>query len=177
LSKYSNFERKPRDAYFTPEKAFLPLVPHLPVSTFTFAEPCAGDGRLVQHIEKHTKGVCTFASDIEPQKDWIASRDVFELTSGLAKNPQLMITNPPYEKDLLLAMIPYLTNIAPTWLLLRSDFLFNKYAGQFRHTLTKVVAIGRVSWEENGVSGKENHAWMLFSNLKQGPTQFFGRTS
>lgn len=175
MGKYSDFDRKERDFYPTPQSAVLPLVPHLPSAPFTFSEPCAGDGRLVQHIEKLSQGVCTFASDIEPQADWIASRDLFELNMGLAKNPQFFITNPPYDRTLLLGMIPYLTNLAPTWLLLRSDFAFNKYAHRFRHTLAKIVAVGRVSWEENGVTGKENHAWYLFDHHKIGHTQFFGR--
>lgn len=175
MGKYSDqFTRKPRDFYPTPEKAFLPLLPHLP-EVFTFAEPCAGDGRLVQHLDTHTKGICTWASDIEPQRDWIATSDVFDLNRTKMKNPEFIITNPPYEKNLLLGMIPFLTDIAPTWLLLRSDFAFNKYAGQFEKTLAKVVAVGRVSWEENGVSGKENHAWMLFSKFKTGRTEFYVR--
>ena len=64
MGKRSDFERKPRDFYPTPIEAVYPLLPHLPEG-FTFAEPCAGNGALIDHLE--TKGTCMWASDIEPQ--------------------------------------------------------------------------------------------------------------
>ena len=50
MGKRSDFERKPRDFYPTPREAIEPLIPHLP-ETGLFAEPCAGDGRLIDCIE------------------------------------------------------------------------------------------------------------------------------
>lgn len=175
MGKYSEFERKPRDFYRTPEAAVLPLLPHLPRGPFSYAEPCAGDGYLVHHLQKHTEGVCVMASDIHPMKDWISARDAFSHDRHTMKHPEFIVTNPPYERNLLVELIPHLSSIAPTWLLLRSDFLFNKYASQFMSKMVKVVAVGRVSWEENGVTGKENHAWIQFSNYKSEPTRFVGR--
>ena len=67
MGKRSEFERVPRDYYPTPYQAVLPLVAHLP-EWYTFTEPCAGDGRLIDHLEKHG-GKCTHAYDIEPQRD------------------------------------------------------------------------------------------------------------
>ena len=52
MGKRSDFERVPRDYYPTPYDAVKPLLPHLP-ENFTFAEPCAGDGRLIQHLKNH----------------------------------------------------------------------------------------------------------------------------
>ena len=57
MGKRSDFERKPRDFYPTPIEAVEPLVEHLP-KTFDFAEPCAGDGTLVNHIENLVELVC-----------------------------------------------------------------------------------------------------------------------
>ena len=51
MGKRSDFERIPRDYYPTPYEAVLPLIPHLPQKPFSYAEPCAGDGALVNHIE------------------------------------------------------------------------------------------------------------------------------
>ena len=48
MGKRSDFERKPRDFYPTPMEAVEPLLPHLPEG-FKFAEPCAGNGALVEH--------------------------------------------------------------------------------------------------------------------------------
>ena len=68
MGKRSDFERKPRDFYPTPMEAVEPLLPHLSEG-FKFAEPCAGNGALIEHLE--TKGVCMWASDIEPQAEGI----------------------------------------------------------------------------------------------------------
>ena len=50
----------------------LPLLPHLP-ETFSFAEPCAGDGRLISHLVKHG-GDVRYAFDIEPQSEWVKKK-------------------------------------------------------------------------------------------------------
>ena len=73
MGKRSDFERVPRDYYPTPYNAVEPLLPHLP-ETFTFAEPCAGDGRLISHLVKHG-GDVRYAFDIEPQNDSIKKVD------------------------------------------------------------------------------------------------------
>ena len=72
MGKRSDFERKPRDIYPTPMEAVKPLLEHLP-EDFLFAEPCAGNGVLIEHLE--TKGVCMWASDIEPQTKGIHKND------------------------------------------------------------------------------------------------------
>ena len=53
MGKRSDFERKPRDFYPTPIEAVYPLLEHLE-EDFLFAEPCAVDGTLIEHLE--TKG-------------------------------------------------------------------------------------------------------------------------
>ena len=45
----TGFERRPRDFYSTPPKAVAPLLPHLVPNT-RFAEPCAGDGQLIDYL-------------------------------------------------------------------------------------------------------------------------------
>ena len=72
MGKRSDFERKSRDFYPTPMEAVEPLLEHLP-ENFLFVEPCAGNGALIEHLE--TKGICTWASDIEPQAEGIHKCD------------------------------------------------------------------------------------------------------
>ena len=55
MGKRSAFERRAGDAYPTPIEAVLPLIPHLR-GVRNFAEPCAGDGALVRHLESF--GLC-----------------------------------------------------------------------------------------------------------------------
>ena len=50
MGKRSTFSRRANDAYPTPIEAVRPLVPHLR-GMHIFAEPCAGDGALVRHLE------------------------------------------------------------------------------------------------------------------------------
>src|SRR3954453_18099080 len=52
MGKRSKFERREADFYPTPQAAAVPLFPYLRRSGVrTFAEPCAGDGALVRHLE------------------------------------------------------------------------------------------------------------------------------
>ena len=48
MGKRSNFKPHKLDAYATPEEAVLPLLPHLPKGSY-YAEPCAGDGALIEY--------------------------------------------------------------------------------------------------------------------------------
>lgn len=171
------FERKARDYYPTPEKAVLPLLPHLPQHPFTFCEPCAGDGRLVRHIEKLSSGKCSLAIDIDPQAMGVLQRNALLLTPKDVVGVDLLISNPPWSIPLLHDMIRTFAELRPTWLLFYTDWLFTKQANPFLPHLRKVVAVGRVSWEENGVSGKDNAAWYLFDAAQEANTQFIGRAA
>jgi len=50
--KRSAFERSEADFYPTPRAAVVSLIPHLP-GIHSFAEPCAGDGASVRHLESN----------------------------------------------------------------------------------------------------------------------------
>lgn len=62
MGKRSSFERVERDFYPTPLEAVHPLLPHLNESS-RFIECCAGDGRLVRHLEAAGHS-CVSAFDI-----------------------------------------------------------------------------------------------------------------
>ena len=55
MGKRSDYVRVERDFYPTPIAAVEPLIPHLPYA-FDYVEPCAGDGRLIDHISELTEG-------------------------------------------------------------------------------------------------------------------------
>ena len=64
MGKRSNFERREADFYPTPRAAAVPLIPYLAAGGVkTFAEPCAGDGDLVRHLESFGLH-CAYAGDI-----------------------------------------------------------------------------------------------------------------
>jgi len=174
MGKRSDFERVPRDFYPTPYEAVLPLVDHLPQKPYSFIEPCAGDGRLVKHLNAHG-GICTWASDIEPQADFVLKADALEVNYDQVA--QYIITNPPWNRKILHPMIEHFSSLAPTWLLFDADWMHTKQSSQYLTRLKKVVSIGRVKWIEGSNSvGKDNCCWYLFHDTKMvKPIEFWGR--
>lgn len=179
MGKRSTFPRRERDFYPTPEAAVVPLVRHLPQgSPVSFWEPCAGDGALIRGLARQWRwGTCTKATDIEPQAEFIVRQDLFDVTECL---PSLIITNPmwPHRRGQpTIDTIKHLAALRPTWLLLSADFAHNAYFNEVSMLCDKIVSVGRVSWMDNGVSGKENSCWMLFDANNIGATRFFGRAA
>ena len=131
MGKRSDFERVERDFYPTPYKAVEPLIRHLPKKQFAFAEPCAGDGALVEHIETMTNGWCSWASDLEPQIDTIVTRHFREVGMEELFEADYIITNPPWDRSLLHPMIEYFTAYRPTWLLFDADWTHTKQSAPY----------------------------------------------
>ena len=77
MGKRSDFDRVERDFYPTPMKAVLPLLPHLKKYS-NFYEPCAGDGRLIDHLSYYNH-TCIEAWDIEPQEKWILQSNALDI--------------------------------------------------------------------------------------------------
>jgi hypothetical protein len=177
LGKRSDYSRKPRDYYPTPLAAVLPLIPHLPAS-FTFCEPCAGDGRLVEHVESaHEDASCITAYDIEPQAGDVEDLDALALAEEHVSGCDVIITNPPWDRKILHPMIERFSDLRPTWLLFDADWIHTIQSAELvRSRLCKIVSVGRVKWiEDSAGSGKDNAAWYLFDRNKSGETEFHGR--
>lgn len=166
MGKRSSFERRERDFYPTPEKAVQPLEPYLEKGCRVF-EPCAGDGALVSHLEA-LGVVCVGATDIKPQAEAIAQLDA--LSPELERmfktyRADVIVTNPPWERETLHAMIEHFRAIAPTWLLFDADWWHTKQSAPFAAYCERIVPIGRVKWIEGSKhTGKDNAAWYLFTS-------------
>lgn len=179
MGKRSNFTRKERDYYPTPKEAVIPLARF--IDGTSFAEPCAGDGRLVKHLEELAPlSRCTYKADIEPDRTFdrdIDKKDAFHLTDADLGYTQYIITNPPWDRKILHPLIYHFVSLRPTWLLFDADWMHTKQsAGIVKQYLTKVVSVGRVKWIEGSkMTGKDNVCWYLFYKNKYGPTVFFGR--
>lgn len=170
MGKRSDFERRDRDFYPTPYEAVVPLLPHLSPRT-RFCEPCAGNGALLDHLEKHGHE-CARARDIHPQRDDIEEKNALTTLTG---NIDCFITNPPWGWGILDLLITFLSDQHPTWLLLNADLPHNKRMARHMARCVKIVSVGRVSWMGNGKKGFENCAWYLFDKAHSGPTEFVGR--
>jgi len=138
MSKRCNeYDRIPRDFYATPAKAVAPPIPYLRAAGIkTFAEPCCGEGDLVGHLESYSLR-CAYAGDIATGQDALALDDYGDSDS--------IVTNPPWSREVLHRLIPHFARIAPTWLLLDSDWAQTKQAVPFLPHCSDLLPIGRDS--------------------------------
>jgi len=173
MGKRSSFERRPMDFYATPEEAVLPLLPYLPRHT-RFCEPCAGYGDLIRHLEKHGHE-CITAFDADHTKTYPVI-DATQMTRSNLAGADYIITNPPWSRHILHAMIDRLASLAPTWLLFDADWMFTKQSEPYMDRCQMIVAVGRVKWIAGSkYTGKDNCAWYLFNKPMGNPTVFVGR--
>lgn len=174
MGKRSDFDRIPRDFYPTPLTALVPLLPHLPTGAH-FAEPCAGDGALINGLlDERPDLQCIAATDIEPKADGIEQRDVFDF--DVSSVDCLIITNPPWDRKILHPMIEHLSDQNPTWLLFDADWMHTKQSAPYMPRLRKVVSVGRVKWiPDSPHTGKDNCAWYLFDRPGGSDPIFIGR--
>jgi hypothetical protein len=89
-----SFERRAGDFYAV---AVLPLIPWLR-GVRTFAEPCAGAGDLVRHLESFGFK-CVYQGDISTGQDALAIAGYGVIDA--------IITNPPYTLDVMHALIAH----------------------------------------------------------------------
>lgn len=173
MGKRSNFERVERDYYPTPREAVLPLLPHLAPDT-AFAEPCAGDGALIRTLDL-AGHACVWASDIHPRNHGIVSLDAL-LIQGMAAD--CIITNPPWDRDILHPMIEHFSSMLPAWLLFDADWAHTRQSAELIKRCSKIVSVGRVKWiPDSKMTGKDNCMWALFEpGHTEGP-HFYGRTA
>jgi hypothetical protein len=155
LSKRSSgqFERRERDFYPTPAKAVTPLISWL-AGIRTFAEPCAGDGDLVRHLESHGL-TCCYQGDIATGHDALAVDSYGTIDA--------VITNPPWKRPILHRMIRHFARIAPAWLFIDADWAHTRQATPCLACCTNILPIGRVKWIPGTKnSGLDNVAWYRF---------------
>lgn len=162
MGKRSNFARRPMDEYDTIDpRAVEALLPHLGYVR-TFAEPCAGNKRLVVMLE--AAGLkCRYCEDIKWGVDALEVFDYGEIDA--------IICNPPWSRPILHQMIVQFQAIAPTWLLFDADWCHTKQAAPFLPQCSHIVSVGRLRWiEGTNQTGKDNCAWYRFDiHHKSGP--------
>ncbi|WP_424967313.1 class I SAM-dependent methyltransferase [Dinoroseobacter sp. S375] len=177
MGKRSDFPRRKHDTYDTPREAVEPLRGHLPRRA-PYWEPCAGSGALIRAL---SFGNCVACSDIEPRglDGWMQRADALSVgqKSVAMAEADYIITNPPWTRQILHPMIDHFAHLRPTWLLFDADWMHTKQAAPYLKMCRKIVSVGRVSWMQNGQTGKDNCAWYLFDAYDTGPARFFGRAA
>lgn len=177
MGKRSTFEKKPKDFYPTTDPNAIPPKFIEFVRGKRYAEPCCGAGDLVDLLAD--VAVCKWESDIEYRgagKLW----DAMCLSKHELEKADLIITNPPYTKSVLLGLIDHFITLKPTWLLLPADLMHNKYFGPYMEKCTRVVSVGRLCWfpkEGKKINSTENYCWYFWPKGAKGGegTKFYGR--
>jgi hypothetical protein len=168
MGKRSDFKRLVRDAYDTPAHAVTPLLPWLAPRT-RFIEPCAGAGRLVEHL---TAAGHVLAGAFDLPDD--ARNRRYDIPAGA-----LFVTNPPYwgRPGDLHPLVCNLSDQASTWLLMSGDWPDNLSSAPLMSRARVIVAVGRVKWiPDSKFAGKDNCAWILFERPSAWATiRFVGR--
>jgi hypothetical protein len=154
VGKRSDFDRIQKDQYDTPAEAVRELLEELGPAT-RFIEPCAGNGYLVGHL-KRAGHILVAAYDLPDD----ARVKRYDIPAGAQ-----FITNPPFwgrPRDLH-PLISNLSDQAPTWLLMASDWLINEGSTAMMPRLRRIVAGVRVKWIPNSLfSGMDNTLWCQF---------------
>jgi hypothetical protein len=155
MGKRSDFPRRAMDAYATPHKAVVPVIPFLRRDGIqTFDEPCAGLDDLVDHLRCYGFD-CLYAGDIQTGQDAL---DVKEFRADA------VVTNPPWTRQLMHPLIWHFMRTSPiTWLLFDSDWCHTKQATGLLAHCTDIVSVGRQKWmPDSKHSGKDNASWHRF---------------
>lgn len=172
MGKRSDFQRRPMDAYDTPAEGVTPLLPFLIAAGIErFAEPCAGKGNLVRHLE--AAGLrCVFADDLATGFDALTMGEAWFGALGA----QAIITNPPWSRPLLHPMINHFMRLAPTWLLFDADWCHTVQAAPYIRHCSHIISVGRLKWiEDSEHTSKDNCAWYRFHRQHVAGPAFFGR--
>jgi hypothetical protein len=157
------------DDYATPYEAVLPLLPHLD-GIRTFAEPCAGKGDLIRHLEYLANLDCCYRGDLA------TGQDALFLNSIDVVDADAIITNPPWTRQLLHPLIDRFMRLRPTWLLFDADWIHTRQAAGYLQHCATVVSVGRVKWiPDSKYTGKDNAAWYLFDHRHVAGPRFVGR--
>lgn len=169
MGKRSDFPRVEKDYYRTIDpRAVAALAPHLEPESW-FAEPCVGGFDLADSLSD-IGHVCAYASDISEGVDALNLSDI-DLYGC-----DLIITNPPWSRPILHALIDHLSALKPTWLLFDADWAHTLQSKLYMPKCVKIVSVGRLIWiPGTTMSGKDNCAWYLFDANHMGDTEFVGR--
>ena len=168
MGKRSDFARRPHDDYQTVDpRAVATLLPYLRRDEIvSFAEPCVGEGHLLQ-VLIDLGLCCTYSRDIKDGADALVVTNFGD--------PDAIITNPPWTRELLHPMIVHFQQHAPiVWLLFDSDWAYNVSSGPYLDQCTDIVAVGRLKWF-NDTAGKDNASWYRFNKDHTGGPIFHGR--
>lgn len=168
MGKRSSFEKIPKDFYATTDPKAIPPNFVECVRGKRYAEPCYGEGDLEDLLMD--VAVCRWRSDIRDTgccKLW----DATCLSEHELEHCDMILTNPPFSRDVLLPLIDHFTSLKPTWLLLPAGYMHNRYFATYMRECSRVVSIGRLKWfKDSKYTSTDDFAWYHFPKEGFGPT-------
>jgi hypothetical protein len=176
MSKRTSMDKIPKDFYPTTDPNALTADFRRLIAGKSYGEPCCGNGDLINLIGDLS--YCEWASDSEVRPKGV-QQDAMDLTEGDLRMCDLIITNPPFTRKVLLPMIDHLISLKPTWLLLPADMMHNKYFGSYMDKCCIVASIGRLKWfVDSPHTSTDNFAWYYWTKnpVNMRMTQFYGRS-
>jgi len=167
VSKRSSFDKIPRDFYPTTDPKAIPPKLVKFIRGKTYAEPCYGEGDLENLLVE--VATCRWRSDIRETgccKLW----DAMCLSEHEIDRCDMILTNPPFSRDVLLPMIDHFISLRPTWLLLPADMAHNRYFSPYMEKCSRVVSVGRLKWfKDSKHTSTDNFMWAFWPH-KAEPT-------
>lgn len=127
----------------------------------SYAEPCAGNGKLIKNLMPYAK--CVWASDVYPRHHRISERCA--LTLSVAEiGTSLLVTNPPFNSRFLYPFIDHVIHEGfTTWLFLPMDFALRVTSAFVMPFCERIVAVGPVKFiEDSSSKGETTFAWFKF---------------
>jgi hypothetical protein len=184
----SGYARKENELYQTEPWATEALLRHFPVAGTHVWEPAAGNHLMADVLREAgakviTSDIATYSREHDYKADFLSDYQAHEPFDFNA-----IITNPPYGKqnrdavrfaELALKRCPSFVA-----LLLTAKFDFGKTRAHLfrnnRRFIAKIALVDRISWEGNGETGTEDHAWYCWGNgyANEAPRMYWeGRTA
>lgn len=114
--------------------------------------------------------------DIEPRSVFVQKKNMLGITREDLNGASCCITNPPWSRTLLHALILHLRTLdIPAWLLIDANWMFTGQAIPYLKYCRTIATVGRVKWiPGTKMTGKDDAAWFLFLPY-QTNTRFFGK--
>ena len=187
MSKRSNFDKVPKEFYPTTDPKAVPTKLVEFIRGKTYAEPCYGNGDLEDLLMD--VATCEWRSDIRetvqaregvalPRSGSSKVMDALCLSKEDIARCQLIVTNPPFSKDVLLPLLDHFISLKPTWLLLPADYMHNQYFSDYMKKCSRVISVGRLKWfKDSKHTSTDNFAWYFWPKGSTGEmeTVFYGR--
>lgn len=173
----SSYERKKNELYETEPWAVEALCRHINFSRSFIWEPAAGNHKIADYLTSlgsivHTSDIVTYERE---------HGEIYDFLNEPINPPRneivSIITNPPYGKGNRLAVkfaeIALARCDGFVALLLTAKFDFGKtrrhlFADNPRFAM-KIALLDRISWEGNGQTGTEDHAWYIWGPASASP--------